>query len=157
MNRVRSVALALPAVAIVAAGGGCGSSKHEVSAAELVQKADAICRQEQTRFNQIQAHAPANASIAADQTKELIGVTDAASSDLRELEPPDELSAPYTAYLDSRDTAVDAMKRGQDAAENQDSSGYAAAQTAVAKSASHRQKLAQAVGLKVCGSSAGSA
>jgi hypothetical protein len=157
MNRVRSAVLALPVVAIVAATGGCGSSKDQVSVPELVQRADAICRQEQTKFNQIQAHAPANASIAADQTKELIGVTEAASSDLRDLEPPDERSAPYGAYLDSRDTAVDAMKRGQDAAENQDSSGYAAAQTAVAKSAPHRQKLAQAVGLKVCGSSAGAA
>jgi len=152
MFRARRIVPVLPAVLILAlAASGCGGGKEEVTAAELVQKADAICRTEQAKFNQIQAHPPANASIAADQTKELVGVTDAATSDLRELEPPDELRAPFDAYLESRDDAVDQMKRGQDAADDQDPSGYAAAQTAVAKNGPQRQKLAQAVGLKVCG------
>lgn len=149
MILVRS-ALILAGIAVI--GIGCGSSRHQVSATELVQKADAICRDEQAKFDQIQAHPPANASIASDQTKELIGVTNAASSDLRDLEPPDQLSAPYDAYLQSRDDAVDQMKRGQDAADNQDSAGYSAAQAAVARSAPRRQKLAAAVRLRVCGS-----
>jgi hypothetical protein len=151
MIRRRAALISVPAIAIAAVGGGCGSGKDQVSAAELVQKADGICRTEQAKFDQIQAHPPANASIAADQTKELIDVSQAASSDLRDLDPPDSLAAPYDRYLDSRDTAVDQMKRGQDAAENQDSAGYAAAQTAVAKSAPRRHQLARAVGLKVCG------
>jgi hypothetical protein len=149
MIRVRSaVFVSFAALAAI----GCGSSKQQVSAAELVQKADAICRDEQAKFNQIQAHPPANASIAADQTKELIDVTSAASSDLRDLKPPDELSSPYDAYLQARDDTADQMKRGEDAADNQDSAGYSAAQTAVSRSAARRQKLAAAVGLKVCGS-----
>jgi hypothetical protein len=153
MLRPQFTLLAVIAVAIAGiAGAGCGSSKHQVSAAELVQKADDICRDEQAKFNRIQAHPPANASIAADQTKELANVTDAASSDLSDLEPPDQLSAPYEAYLKARDDALDELKKGEDAADNQDSAGYSAAQTAVAKSAPRRQKLAAAVGLKVCGS-----
>jgi len=156
MIRASRSLLVLPAVVILAIdGAGCGSSKEQISAAELVQKADAICRTEQTKFDQIQAHPPANASIAADQTKELVGVTDTATSDLRDLEPPDELRSPYDAYLESRDDAADQMKRGQDAADDQDPSGYAAAQSAVAKSAPQRRKLAQAVGLKVCGANPG--
>jgi hypothetical protein len=152
MIRRRRALVPVSAIAIAAVGSGCGSSKQQVSAAELVQKADAICRDEQAKFNQIQAHPPANASIASDQTNELIDVTSAASSDLRDLEPPGQLSAPYDAYLQARDDAVDQMKRGQDSAENQDSSGYSAAQTAVARSAARRHKLAAAVGLQVCGS-----
>jgi hypothetical protein len=122
-----------------------------VSAAELTQKGDAICREEQDRFDQIQAHAPANASIAADQTGELIDVSGAASSDLGDLEPPDELQDRYDSYLDARAKVIDEMKTGEEAAENQDARAYAAAQTAVAKAAPERRQLASALGFKVCG------
>ncbi len=79
MARLRIASLAAPAVAIAAVAGGCGSGKQQVGAAELKQKADAICREEQGRFERIQAHPPPNASIAADQTKELLGVSEAAA------------------------------------------------------------------------------
>ena len=148
MFRVRAVAIATTAIAAA----GCGSSKQQISATELAQKADAICRDEQAKFDQIQTHPPANAKVAADQTSELIDVSDVASSHLRDLEPPEQLSARYDAYLRARDDAVDEMKRGQDAADNQDSAGYSEAQTAVGRSAARRQKLAASVGLKVCGS-----
>ena len=151
MARARSASLAVPAVAIVALTGGCGSGKDEISESELRQRADAICREEQSRFDRIQSHAPANASIAADQTEELIGVSEAASSDLRDLEPPDSLGDAYAVYLEARDRAVEQMKRGREAAEERDSAGYAAAQTAVAKSAPQRRRLAAALGLQACG------
>src|SRR5829696_4079859 len=150
MVRARFAWLAVPAIATTAITGGCGSGKEELSAAELRQKADAICRQEQARFDQIQAHAPANASIAADQTRELIDVSQAASSDLTDLEPPESLADAYDRYLDARDRALDQMKGGQEAAENRDSAGYAAAQTAVAKDAPERRRLAAALGMRVC-------
>jgi len=151
MLRPRSILLPLPAVVIIGLS-GCGSGKEQVSPAELVQKADGVCRVEQTKFDQIQAHPPANASIAADQTKELIDVAEAASSDLGELEPPESLSASFDRYLGARNRAVDEMRKGRDAAEDQDSAGYAAAQTAVAKGAPQRRRLAGALGLRVCGS-----
>jgi len=140
------------AASVIFAGAGCGSSKEKLNAGELAEKADAICRDEQAQFDQIQAHSPANASIAADQTKDLIDATEAASSDLSDLEPPDQLRYPYDAFLRARDGALDQMKKGRDAADSQDSAGYSSAQTAVAKSAAPRHRLAAAVGLKVCGS-----
>jgi hypothetical protein len=151
MVRVRIASLAFPAIVITALASGCGSGKDEMSAAELRQNADAICREEQSRFDRVQATAPANASIAADQTKELIGVSEAASSDLGDLEPPDSLADAYDSYLDARGRALDQMKRGQVAAENRDSAGYVAAQTAVAKGAAERRRFAAALGLQVCG------
>jgi len=156
MPPLRSALLVPSALVAVALASGCGSGKDEVSAAELVQKADAICRTEQAKFEQVQAHAPANATIAADQTKELIDVSKAAGSDLDDLEPPEPLRDPYDRYLAARDDAVEQMEKGRRAAEDQGSAGYAAAQTAVAKSAPRRRKLAAAVGLKVCGSNPGS-
>ena len=50
--------------------------------------------------------------------------------------------APFDIYLSARDRAIDQMKKGQDAAENQDSGAYGAAQAAVTKSAPQRKKLA---------------
>ena len=151
MGRTRCIPLGLGVAALAALVAGCGSEKEQVSAAELHQKADAICRDEQAKFDRIQAHPPANASIAAGQTGELIGVAEAASSDLRDLEPPESIRGPYDAYLDARQEAVDEMKRGERAAKQQQSAAYAAAQTAVARSGPERRKLAGALGLEVCG------
>jgi hypothetical protein len=157
MFRTRLIQTLVPALALIALAAGCGGGKHQVSAAELVQKGDQICRTEQSKFNQIQAHAPANASNAGDQTKELIGAAESASSQLGDLGPPDALRAPLESYLSARDRAVDQMKHGEDAAENQDSRAYGTAQATVVRTAPERRKLARAVGFKVCGSNAGSA
>ncbi|HEY7267870.1 MAG TPA: hypothetical protein VH501_09260 [Solirubrobacterales bacterium] len=159
MHRSRWIAsvvvLAGSGMALAACGGGGGS--EPVSAAELVQRADAACAKERSSFARIQAHPPPNASIAADQTDELIKVTQDANSQLHDLKPPDELRSPYDAYLDARDRALDQMKRGKSAADDQDSAGYGAAQAAVARDAPQRRKLARAVGLKVCSSKSGTA
>src|SRR4051812_15637179 len=74
MSRARSSLLVIPAIVIVAfEGAGCGGGGSErVSAAELVQRADAICAKERSSFARVQAHPPPNASVAADQTRELI-------------------------------------------------------------------------------------
>jgi hypothetical protein len=157
MSRHRWSAL-VPISAVTVALAACGGGgKQQVSAAELVQRADAICRQERSGFDRIQAHPPPNASIAADQTGELIQITENANSDLRDLEPPDELRASYDRYLEARERVVDQMKRGKDAAENQASAAYGAAQAAVAGDAPQRRKLAQELGLKVCSSTAAAA
>jgi hypothetical protein len=154
MFRARRALLVIPTLAILSLGIGCGGSKQEVTAAELDQKADQICATEQTKFKQIQAHPPANASDAADQTKELIDVAQTANSALDDLEPPDALRGALDIYLGARNDAIDQMKNGQDAAENQDSRGYGEAQAAVAKSATERKRLADSLGFKVCSSNA---
>jgi hypothetical protein len=154
MERFRSALIAVASVAIAGLAVGCGSGKDEISADELLQRADGICREEQAKFDRIQAHAPANASIAAQQTGELVEASEAASSDLGDLEPPESLSDAYHGYLEARERVVEEMKRGKEAAEERDSAGYAAAQTAVAKGAEERSRLADALGLRVCGASA---
>lgn len=153
MFRAGRVLPLIPAIAILSLGGSCGGGKDQVSPAELVQKADEICGKERTSFGRIQARPPPNASVAADQTEELIRVTEDANSRLRDLKPPEELQSAYDRYLESRDRVIDQMKRGEDAAENQDSRAYGAAQAAVARDAQQRRKLARSLGLRVCSSS----
>jgi hypothetical protein len=158
MCRAKRTLFILPVVAILALdASGCGGGKNQVTAGELVQKADGICREEQTKFIQIQTHPPVNASDAADQTKELVQTAESADSQLGDLEPPDDLRAPFESYLSARGRAIDQMKHGQDAAENQDSRAYGASQAAVVRTASERRRLARAVGLKLCSTNGGSA
>jgi hypothetical protein len=137
-------------VAVLLAGCGGGGGSEQVSASELVQRADAICATERASFDRVQAHAPPSAKVASEQTGELIQATETASSKLRELQPPDQLKAAYDRYLEARDRAVDRMKHGEDAADEEDSAAYGAAQAAVAREAPQRKKLARALGLKVC-------
>jgi len=144
----------LVSVLAILAAAGCGGGKQPVSAAELVQKADEACRTEQAKFRQIQTTPPANATDAANQTKALISVAESTSSTIDGLEPPEALRAPLGIYLNAREGAIDAMKRGQDAAENQNSASYGAAQAAVVKTAPQRRKLAQSLGFKVCSGNA---
>jgi hypothetical protein len=153
MFRAKRALPLIPTVAILSLGGGCGGGSEQVSATELVQKADAACREERSSFDRIQAHPPPSASVAAAQTGELVSATEKANSQLRDLEPPDPLRSAYGRYLDARDHVVDEMKRGQDAAQNQDAAAYGAAQAAVARDAPQRRRLAQSLGLKVCSSS----
>ena len=153
MSRPRWIAPVLISVVVGALAGCGGGDSKPLSAAELVQRADEICGKERSSFDRIQAHPPPNASVAADQTDELIKVTQDANSQLRDLKPPEELQSAYNQYLDARDRAVDQMKRGKEAAESQDSAAYGAAQAAVAHEAPQRRKLAQSLGLKDCSSS----
>ena len=156
MFRARRTVIAIPAVAILSLAGGCGGGgKEQVTAAELVQKADQACQEEQSRFREIQATPPANASEAADQTKALVQAAESASSTMSDLEPPDALRTKFATYLSARDQAVNQLKKGQDAAENQDSRGYGEAQAAVTKGAPHRKKLAGDLGFRVCSRNAG--
>jgi hypothetical protein len=152
MFRPRWIApIVLLLIAGVIAGCGGGGSDR-VTAAELVQRADAICGNERNSFGRIQAHPPPNASVAADQTDALIEVSRDANSQLRGLKPPDQLQSAYDSYLAARDRVIEEMKRGKDAAESQDSTAYGAAQGAVARHAPQRRKLARSLGLKVCSS-----
>jgi hypothetical protein len=157
MPRLRSIAPIALLVAVGAVTGCGGGGSERVSAAELVHRADAICGKERSSFGRIQAHAPPNASVAADQTDELIKVSEDANSQLRDLKPPEALQSAYDRYLAARERVIGQMKHGKDAAQSQDSAAYGAAQAAVARDAPQRRKLAQSLGLRACSSSPASA
>jgi hypothetical protein len=157
MFRTRRILPLAPALAVLLLGIGCDGGSDRINAAELVRAADEICGKERTSFARIQENSPPNAPVAADQTTELIEVTQDANAQLRDLKPPEELQPAYDRYLEARNLALDQMERGRDAAEERNSATYGAAQAAVARDAPERRKLAQALGLKVCSSSGATA
>jgi hypothetical protein len=150
MRRARWIGLIIPTGLLLAATAGCGGGKEQVSAAELVQKGDAICRDEQSRFNQVQAAPLRNASDGADQADALLGAVKDAVGSLRDLGPPKPEQAAYDRYLDAKERAVQYFEQGKDAADNQDGPAYSGAQAAVARGAPERAKLAKAVGFRAC-------
>ena len=152
MPRRRLQALVLSA-ALAAVAAGCGDGGPEqVSAEELVAKGDALCRDGQQRFAEIQAKPLRNANDAEAQTRELIDVAEDELNELRDLEPPDELGPAYDAWLAARVSGIEVFEQGLDAAERDDDQAYVDAQTRAAAGGAKRRELAAAVGFKVCSS-----
>jgi hypothetical protein len=148
MSRPIWIVPVLPAVAALALA-GCGG-KEQVSAAELVQKGDAICRDLQSRFSEIQAAPLVNASDGADQADALGDAAKDSIDDLRHFEPPEPMRAAYGRYLDAKENTLQYFDDGKDAADNRDGRAYAAAEAAVARGAPQRAQLAKALGFRVC-------
>src|SRR3954449_7416642 len=71
MHPGKSTVLVPAGVLLVALAVGCGGGKEQVTAAELVQKGDQICREQQSRFTEIQAAPLVNASDGGDQAQAL--------------------------------------------------------------------------------------
>ena len=152
MTGTRARALGFAAVALAVLGlAACGDdSSEQLSAEELVSRADEICRAGIERFGEIQSESPSNAVEAEEQTAELLDVASDELNDLRELRAPDELRDPYDAYLASRTRALDELERGREAAADRDTDAYVEAQAKVTADQPRRLKLAQAVGLEDC-------
>lgn len=129
---------------------GCGGDGDQLSAEELVLRADRICREGQARFQEIQAEPPANSKEAVDQTEELIEVAEQELDELDELEPPDGLRDRFDRYLEERGSAIEVLKEGREAAERQDARGYGAAQERAQAQLAARGQLARDLGFKVC-------
>lgn len=151
-------AAALIAAALLAAAmAGCGSGDGDdrLDAAELVSRADALCRSGQQRFASIQKAEPATAEEAARQTEVLVGVAAAELDELRGLRPPGELSSAFDSYLAARTAALELLERGRDAAADRDAARYTKVQAELAAGAAERRRLARAVGFEVCSQAPG--
>ena len=155
--RVKSLAPLLAVVCLGAAGCGgdddsssTSASSEELAASELIRSADEICRGGVERFAEIQSETPSSAEEAETQTGDLVEVATAELDELRALSPPEELSAPYDAYVESRATALEQLERGRDAAAERDTEAYVEARNEANAGQPQRLKLAKAVGLKSC-------
>lgn len=156
--RARSVAPLLAVLCLGAAG--CGGdddssspsspSSEELAPSELVRAADEICRDGVERFAEIQSKTPSSAEEAETQTGDLVEVASMELDELRALNPPEELSAAYDAYVESRATALEQLERGRDAAADRDTEAYVEARDEANAGQPQRLKLAKAVGLKSC-------
>jgi hypothetical protein len=150
MRAPRSLYLVLAASLPIALGAGCGGGPEEVTAAEFVQQGDQICREQESRFTEIQAAPLVSASDGAEEAAALHDAAEESVDKLRDLEPPEPQRSMYDRYLDAKDETLQYFEDGKDAADDQDGRAYSAAQAAVAKGAPERAKLGRVLGFRVC-------
>lgn len=144
-------ALPLVALAVLA---GCGGP---LSAEQLAQQADAICRSEQQRFGEVQGAKPVGMAEKLAQAEALIDVAQDEVSQLRALEAPPELETEFQRYLIAREDGIGLLVQGREAARRGDKRAYQVAQDTSVDRASVRRALADALGFQVCGPGAPSA
>jgi len=143
--------------ALLLAGCGGGGSTTTLSKADFIAQGDAICKQAHDQYAQLQKTPPNTAPEAAALTQKLIAISDSELSQLRDLNAPSEVKPALDRYLKAREQGIAVLRKGLQAAENNDASGYAAAQAQTAKGQVKRLKLAQAVGFTQCSVPAASA
>jgi hypothetical protein len=139
-------------VVVLVSLAGCGSSggTTTLSKADFIAKGDAICKRAHDQFAQLQQHPPASAEAAATLTQKLIEISESELSQIRALNAPEEVQPALDRYLKAREQGIAILKKGQDAAQNENANAYARAQSKVANGQVRRLKLAQAVGFKEC-------
>jgi hypothetical protein len=117
MGHVRIAALALTVSALAASG--CGGSTKPLTRAELVEKANAICR----RVNVKLASSTSQVKTQADLARiapQLASFEQGALSELSKLSPPSELASDWKAILTDAQTLADnTAKIGEYAKTNQ--------------------------------------
>jgi hypothetical protein len=153
-RRSGSLALvaALTAAAILAGcGGGSGTTTSaQLSKADFLAKGDEICTQAHDQFTQAQQNPPNDPAGAAELQQKLIDISQHELEEIQSLSVPPELKPALGRYLKAREQGIALLKKGMQAAQNEDAQTYAAANAQLAAGQVHRLQLAQAVGFSQC-------
>lgn len=124
--RSRRLPLALAAVALIAAS-GCGGSKGGVSRAELIAKADPICR----RANTVVDSAKFNLHNVGQAAPGIIAAERQASAELAKLTPPSSMAADWKVIVDGFRKTSAGMQKVSEAARSAGSNEKALTQSKV--------------------------
>jgi hypothetical protein len=119
--------------------------------AEFIAKGDEICKRAHEQFAELQPGPPATPQRAVEQQEQLIQISESEVAQIRNLDrPPTVDAAALRRYLRARERGIALLRKGLEAAKNEDAFAYEAAKQQVAADQLHRLKLAQAVGFSVC-------
>jgi Protein kinase domain len=164
-------------VAVLAFGGGDGSSDLEASGAagksgpkqrqhrplalskpELIARADAICADSQSAFEEVRGEFPeASAEEAPDvaYSEALVGISTPAVKRFKALKPPASVRQPYEEYVRAQQRVHKYDVQALRAAHAEHSGEYLAARERRDNGQRERYELARQIGLKVCSASPG--
>jgi len=152
MRNPRAFLLSLVVVGCLAlAAAGCGGSST-LGKQELITKADGVCRDERRVVAQELGSAPNfPAAIAAYDAGD-VRIDTAFERRLRDLKPPKSEKSTWNAYLASREQSLSLARREGAAARRGDQRTLQAFGAQRQAGAQQRARLADRVGLRVCGS-----
>jgi len=140
-----AAALAIAAVLVT----GCGGSSR-LSPAEFAKRADAECTQADKSAPQT---APRTAKQAVRYTQQQIDGRTALDAKLRKLSPPKSESGTFASFNAGTAELLGVLRQQGTAAQKNDENRYAKLNDVFSKIAQAREKLAAALGFKVCGRS----
>jgi hypothetical protein len=118
--------------------------------AEFTAKGDQVCERAHDQFAELQPNPPITAQKAAALQDELIQISESELSQIRALDAPPEVQEGLDRYLRAREQGIALLKRGLEAAEDEDAFAYDAIKQKVAAGQVHRLKLSRAVGFTAC-------
>lgn len=105
MGRVRIAALVLMVGTLAISG--CGKSSKSLTQAELVQKANSICKRVSTEIASVNAHPANNAKDIARIASKLTAFEQSALVELGKLVPPDQLASDWKQFIAGAETLAD--------------------------------------------------
>ena len=148
--RLRTAAIGALLCAGLSACGGGGGTTTTLPLAQFRARAEAVCRQSQQRFDQIQRAATTTPDEAERQIAALIDVSQQARDELGTLDPRARSRRPTSATCKPATGAWTCYKTGQDAASQRDAGVYLKAKRQAAAEQRVRVRLSRALGLHDC-------
>jgi TolA-binding protein len=148
--RWRLLAGLISAAAILALGSCGGGGESSSTPKQFQTEANQVCRDAEQQLDRIQRSVPRTADQAEKQAAAVVDVLQQALDNLRQVDPPDDLKAPYGRYLAARQEAIGSVEDSRDAAANNDSQAYVRAKRRLAAGQPSRRQLALQLGLSSC-------
>jgi hypothetical protein len=128
---------------------GCGGLSKE----ELVAKANAICQKAESDFDKVkQPSSLSDPDAASKYFDQLVPIAEKQLTDLRALEPPDEIKADYDAFVAANDKFVKQLKELVAAAKAKDAQKGVQLASDLQTTAREATEKARAAGLTKCAS-----
>jgi serine/threonine protein kinase len=119
--------------------------------AQLIEKGDEICADSQDTFATYRAEFPSGESEAnAPYSRLLVTISSRAISRFNDLTPPPGLEKQYEAYVKAQEEVGEWDRDALRAAEGEDLTAYLEARESRDQTQPERERLADAVGFKVC-------
>lgn len=139
--------LAAALVTAVALAGCAGDGDDRLSREEFVERATTICMRAEERIAALEE--PASVAELGGYARDAREITEQGVSDLRELQPPEELADGFRRYLESGDEVVALLGELEDAAAAGDEAEARRVAEEIAESADV-QGAARAAGIPEC-------
>ncbi len=121
---------------------------------ELIAKADAICKESQRRYTDID-NLESEMSADIPYAEALVRIARPRIRGLRALTPPQSIAGPYEEYVAAQERVFATDKQALSAARKGNVAGVEAARDARDAEDAERYALAREIGLKACSASAG--
>ena len=137
-------AVALVAAVIAIAGSGGGGD-----GAELIARADEICAESKSRYNQVKNNDLERATDVP-YAEALVRIARPRIRGLRNLVPPESLAGPYREYVEAQERVLDTDVEALAAAREGNVAGVEAARDRRDAEDLRRENLAQEIGFKIC-------